>query len=151
MPWKFRSNEDLSLTSRIEINCAQSILLKTKWTIINYVNGTELNLSVETADEDLIIPAETLFNGLYKIELVVRIIDSPSIVQSSSAVYVEMSRSTIDVKMTASSNLIVRHNYREDLLLDPGHFSFDRNRMIYNEEANETLYSVYSSFNLDIF
>lgn len=131
LAWKFRPNENLYISSHIEIDCIQSVLVKHKWTITNVLNGYVINQSINLSQEDLIIPAQTLSDGLYQIDLTVVITDFPSL-QSSSSVYVEISRSTIDVNMLAFDASAIRHPYQQDLRLDPGQFSFDLTGNIYN-------------------
>lgn len=136
MPWKFRRNENLYISSEIEVACSQSVPIITEWTIVNYLNENELNQSVEMSQPDLFIPAQTLSYGLYKVELTVAMMDDPS-VNSSSVLYIEISRSTIDVSLIAFDTSMIRHDYRDDLVLDPGRFSFDRNGVMSNEEVGD--------------
>lgn len=108
------------------------MLVKHNWTITNTLNG---NLIINRSEEDLIIPGETLSDGLYKIDLTVMITHFPSM-KSSSSLYIEISRSTIDVNMLALDTSTIRHHYQNDLQLDPGQFSFDRHGNLYNPRVS---------------
>ena len=140
IPWKFRQNKNLHISSEVELVCDSSTSIATKWRILNYPNGSELNGSLLTSQTNLFIPAHTLSYGLYKIELTAMILDIPTI-SSSSSVYIEIIPSTIDINLIALDTSMIRHDYREDLQLDPGHFSFDMSAEIYNKE--DWFYSYY--------
>lgn len=107
----------------------------TKWTIFNESDGTELNYSIHTSQKDLFIPALMLSHGRYQLELVVTIIGFPP-VQSSSSVYIDTSPTTIHVHLIELDTFIHRHDYREDLLFDPGKYSLDTHGITFQPEVS---------------
>lgn len=131
IPWKFRKNKNLHISSEVELVCDSSASISTKWTILHYPNESLL-----TSQTNLFIPAHTLSYGLYKIELTAMILNFPSIF-SSSSVYVEITPSTIDINLLALDTSMIRHDYREDLHLDPGQFSFDMTAEIYYKQVSD--------------
>lgn len=69
-------------------------------------------------------------------ELLVTSTDHPSL-STSSSVYIEISRSTIITNLISSNTLKVLHNYEEDLVLNPGEYSFDLNQNIFDRNVND--------------
>lgn len=138
IPWTFRKNKNLHISSEVELVCHPSTSIATKWRIFNYPNGSELNGSLLTSQTNLFIPAHTLYYGLYKIELTAIILDIPSI-SSSSSVYIEIIPSTIDINLILWDTSMIRHDHREDLQLNPGQFSFDMSAEIYTREVGDHL------------
>ena len=134
----FRRNQNIYISSNIEIDCVQSLSLTTDWSILHCSftceNQTELLRSIERTQKDIFIPARTLEDGLYQLQLTATMTDYPSL-SSSSSVYIQITRSTISINLISFNALVITHDNREDLILDPGQHSFDLNRITFNEDV----------------
>jgi hypothetical protein len=103
---------------------------------------------------DLFIPARTLSIGLYELQLTVTIIDIPQLT-SSSSVYIEIIQPIIITNLVLYDSPMIKHDYQQNLLLNPGEFSIDLNGLTFNTnvsylfqcKANE----VYLIIELDLF
>lgn len=131
---KFQSRQNIDISSNIKLNCNQSLLIRTNWTIfkclLNCSNEIQLNQPMDT---HLFIPARTLSNGIYQFKLTATL-NSASV---SSSVYIEIIRSTIITNLIPFDTLIWTHNYEKDLILNPGEYSFDHNRILFKKDVCE--------------
>lgn len=141
---KFRRDQDIYISSNIEINCTQSLLITTQWTIHNHSNPTELLRLIDTSQNDLFIPSQTLSYGLYQIELIVTMTDFPSL-SSSSSIYIEITRSTININLISYDALMITHDFGEDLVLNPGQYSFDLNRISFHKDVCDHIWKYFHS------
>jgi len=137
-PLKFRPNQNIYISSNIEMNCSQSLSIKTKWKIYDCSlissNQAELNQSMKPTLNDLLISTRILRYGLYKFELIVTMIDYPSLI-SSSFVYIEITRSIVTINLISFDKLMIIHDYQNNLILNPGEFSFDLNQIPFNKDV----------------
>jgi hypothetical protein len=139
-PLKFGRNQYFYITSSIQLNCVTSQLIKVQWTILTCMstclNQTEFNHPVETSNNNLFIRAQTLDYGVYQVELRVTMIDFPQLT-SSSSIYIEIIRSTIFTNLVSSNSLIITHDYQQNLIFNPGEFSFDLNSITFNKSVSQ--------------
>ena len=140
-PLTFRSNQDIFISSDIEINCSRTFSLRRKWTIGNWSaicsHAIDNFSSIETTRADLFIPAETLPNGIYEFNFTVFMTDIPN-VYSSTFVYIEIVHSTLVTNLIPFDTRMITQDVQEDLLLDPGQFSFDRHRITFDSNVNHS-------------
>ena len=129
---QFRRNQDFYISSNVQLNCTQSFSITTKWTILNYLNQVQL---LETTLNDLLILARTLSIGLYELQLTVTIIDIPQLT-SSSSVYIEIIQSIIMTNLVLYDTPMIKHDYQQNLILNPGEFSIDLNGIIFNTNVS---------------
>jgi hypothetical protein len=109
---------------------------------------------VETTLNDLFIPARTLSTGLYELQLTATVIGIP-VLTSSSSVYIEIIQPIIMTNLVLYDTPTIKHDYQQNLLLNPGEFSIDLNGLTFNTnvsylfqcKANE----VYLIIELDLF
>lgn len=141
-PLTFRSNQDIFISSDSQIDCSQTLSLTRKWTIRNWSaicsNTTENFPSIETTYNTLFIPARTLSNGIYELNLIVYITDIPD-VYSSAFVYIEIIHSSLITNLISADTWRITQDAQKDLLLDPGQFSFDRDRITFDTDVNHSL------------
>lgn len=135
-----KQNEHLNISSNIQINCTKSSSIKIQWTIFSCLSTcsttVQINQPILTSEKYLFIPEETLPSGFYEIQLTVSMIVDPTLFASSST-FIEIIRSTIFTKLISSTASIITHDVEDDLILDPGEFSFDLYRIIWNREVDE--------------
>ncbi len=139
---KFRRDQNIYISSKIEINCTQSLSITTQWIIRNRSNQTELLRPIETSQKDLFIPSQTLSYDLYQLELTVSMTDFPSL-SSSSSVYIEITRLTINMNLISFDAWMIMHDYREDLVLNPGQYSFDLNRIPFRKDVCDHIWEYF--------
>jgi hypothetical protein len=141
-PLKFRPNQNLYISSNIHLNCNQSLFIIKQWTVVNCSsicsNEIQLNQSIETSQSNLFIPSRTLSNGIYELKLRVTIVDFP-VSTSSSSVYIEILSSTIITKFISFDTLMITHDYQQNLILNPGEFSFIENSIRFNKNVDNYL------------
>jgi hypothetical protein len=135
----FRPNQNLYISSNIDLNCTQPLFIITQWTVLNCSftcsNQIQLNPPIETSLANLFIPSRTLSNGIYELKLTVTIVDVPSST-SSSSIYIEILSSTIITKLISFDTLMLTHDYQENLTLNPGEFSFILNSFTFNKNVD---------------
>jgi hypothetical protein len=113
--------------------------LATKWTILTCLstcsNQANLYQFVNTSGNELFIPAQTLAYGIYELKFTVTSVPIPSWTASSS-VYIETAPSMIAVNLVPFGISEITHGYEQDLVLDPGQFSFSLNETAFNPNVS---------------
>lgn len=146
MPLVFRPNQDIFISSDIRINCSRSSLISRQWTIRNWSSicsvPTDSYPSIDMTRNDLFIPARTLANGIYEFNFTVFMTNFPEVF-TSAFVYIEIMHSTLITNLIEFDKSMIIHNIHEDLLLDPGQFSFDRTRIVFNTDVNHRLQEIF--------
>jgi hypothetical protein len=138
-PLKFRQNQNIYISSNIDLNCPQSSLITTSWIILNRSsicsNQNEFNQSIQIQEKDLFLLAQTLSNGFYQLKLTVTMVDYPTLI-STSSVYIEIISSTMIPNLILFNTLMITHDDHEDLVFNPGKYSIDPNTIIFNKDVN---------------
>ena len=138
-PLVFRPNQDIFISSDIKINCSQALSITRKWTIRNWSSicsdPSDFYPSIDTTRNNLFIPARTLANGIYELNFIVFMSDIPEVF-SSAFVYIEIMHSTLMTNLIEFDKSMIIYDIHDDLLLDPGQFSFDRTRIAFDTDVN---------------
>ena len=85
-------------------------------------NVLQLDQSIELSGKDLLIGAEILSSGVYKVELIVTMVDDP-LLSSSAFTYIEITRSIVMINLISFNATKIEQNIEENLTLNPGEFS----------------------------
>ena len=85
-------------------------------------NVLQLDQSIELSGKDLLIGAEILSSGVYKVELIVTMVDDP-LLSSSAFTYIEITRSIVIINLISFNATKIEQNIEENLTLNPGEFS----------------------------
>ena len=137
-------NENLIITSKIHVVCSKPSSTNIQWTILSCLSTCtkqiQVNSSIQTSQDSLSIPAKSLSSGFYQIQLTVAMTVDPSL-SASSFTYIEIIRSTIFTKLNPSTSLTITHNVDDDLTINPGEFSFDLYRVLWNKEVWKNFHS----------
>ena len=135
IPVQFRRSQDFFINSIIEINCAISLAIITKWTIINCTSlcssQIETDSSIDTTYSELFIPAQTLPYGIYQLQLTVTMVAMPDLI-SSASVYVEITQSGITANLVQFGTSLITSNSHTNLILNPGKYSIDPDWSTFN-------------------
>jgi hypothetical protein len=59
---------------------------------------------------------------------------------SSSSIYIEIIHSTLTTNLILFDTLYITHDYQQDLILNPGEFSFDLNTITFNKNVDYKCY-----------
>ena len=126
---KFMRNQNIYISSAITYNCTFSVLPSSVWKIFKSSNQT-----FETSENDLFIPARTLSYGIYKVELTLVTPDDLAI--PAFVTYIEICQSNIFIHFFPFQAATITHHYTEDLILNPGEYSFQINEISFHKEVN---------------
>jgi len=148
LPIQFRRSQDFYISSNLELNCADSLSIITKWTISSHCNSTcsvqvQLDEAVITMFSELFIPARTLAYGIYELKLIVTMIASPTLTSSASA-YVKIIASDIMPNLVQYGTQMITHGNQQDLILDPGTFSVDPDATTFNASVSNNIFTYFS-------
>jgi REJ domain len=140
----YQFNEEISITSDIQVSCAQSFSTKYQWIIYNCTSICRIfhdlnDRTVKTFDE-IYIPSNTLNVGVYQLTLKVLIATKSLLFNSSTSILIKIAR-----PVNVSVNLIeyrmseITLGRTEDLLLEPGKYSLytDETALIPNVSQRE--------------
>jgi hypothetical protein len=132
---EFRRSEDIYIGSNIEFTCNDSVSVITKWTIYD-LSQTELDIpEVEQTSPDLYIPPLTLPFGLYEFKLIATTIPLSTTIESKS-IFVRIIPSGMIINLIPSSVSLITHGREQDLKLNPGSYSIDRDGYAFNITVN---------------
>jgi hypothetical protein len=150
-PIQVRRNQGLYITSKIQFNSVQqpsSIIYQ--WTVFTCSTActNPIQLSNVTQKE-LFIGPRTLSHGIYEVKLTVTTIDISSTLSSSSSVYVQITDSNIITNLVLFDRLTIRHNSKEALVLDPGKYSIDPNKITFHPHVSDM--NDFCTFSLNVF
>lgn len=151
-PFQLRRNEDFYVTSHIHFNCTENSSTSTTW-IVSSCPSTcseeaQLNQSIETANNDLFIPAQTLNYGRYELKLTVTPIALPALT-TTSLVHIEIFPTGIITNLLPFVMSKITHHYRQDLILNPGKYSIDLNAITFDSTVSDwTLNQINQIFGL---
>ena len=98
----FGQHRNIQISSNITFQCNQTSLMTMQWTIFicssMCSNVLQLDQSIELSGKDLLIGAEILSSGVYKVELIVTMVDDP-LLFSSAFTYIEITRSIVIINL----------------------------------------------------
>ncbi|CAF1248689.1 unnamed protein product [Adineta ricciae] len=124
---RFRHNQGFHISSKIDLQDGLSEPFSSRWWILNCSsicsNQTNTNLHV---------PSRSLSYGLYRFKLTVTLTNCPTI-ESSSFIDIEITPPNIITNLVSYETRIARHNYGENLILNPGKYSYDQNSVQFNQ------------------
>jgi hypothetical protein len=117
----------------------------TTWSIYNCAIicsfPIDIDQKVETTFSELYIPPRMLPYGIYELKLTVTMTTSPNLT-SSASIYVQIIPSNIiAANLIQFGTSMITHGNEQDLILDPGRFSFDFDEEVFtaNVSQNELL------------
>lgn len=84
-----------------------------------------------TASSELYVPARTLPYGLYELQLTVAMVNRPSLLTVAS-VFVRITPSKVAANLLQYGTSMIIHGSQQDLQLDPGNYSIDRDEENFN-------------------
>ncbi|CAF1271865.1 unnamed protein product, partial [Adineta ricciae] len=127
-PIQFRRAHDFTIASLIQLNCNNSIVITTQWTVkscnSSCTNRVLLDSSVITTASELYIPERTLPCGLYELSFKVTMSHVPNS-NLTNTVYVQISSSEKKVNLISYGTSMITRGYLQDLQLNPGNYSVD--------------------------
>lgn len=139
---EFRRSQDFSIVSLIELNCNDSLSIESQWilnncstTTTNCSNEIQFDSSIERKSTELFIPARKLSFGIYKMELIVKMIKYPTL-KSSSSVYIEITPSGITANLIQLGTSMITSGYQQDLQLNPGKYSIDLDENVFQSDVS---------------
>lgn len=131
-PIQYEFNQEILISARDTIDCAESYSLARVWTIsrcnisTGQCDSIDLNGNLALGGVELYLPEKTLLIGSYKIEITVRLVTQSSTYSSSAAAYVQIIPSSlVYVDVIETRTKMITLGYDQDLLLEPGRFSLD--------------------------
>lgn len=131
---EFSQDQDITIHSLIMYDHTNLTSIQTRWTLENSSNQTVTDV-VNT--HQLSLPGGRLTIGEYRVSLSVHLLRNENRLTSSSAsTTIRIVSSTIRVHLSPTSASSISHGYRQELLLSPGHFSFDPNRTPFPAQVN---------------
>ena len=137
-PVQFRRSQYFHISSSIKNNCATSISIAIRWTIITCSlicsNETTAGSTVNTNLNDLFIPGKLLSYGTYQFKLTVTMDQSPALT-SSAVVYVEIVPSLIMANLVLFGTSFITSAQQRDLVFSPGQFSIHGDEDIFNAKV----------------
>ncbi|UJR19400.1 hypothetical protein I4U23_022530 [Adineta vaga] len=144
MKLKFRHNQYFYISSNIENQCKQSESILIEWKILSCsfscIYETKFDKQIDFSNNDLYIPSGILTYGVYHLELTVTMINFPTI-KSSSFIEIEIIPSNIVINFLSYETRTIEHNYEENLVFNPGEYSYDLDSIQFNR--NEWHYKYY--------
>lgn len=144
-PSPFRRGQDFFISATIAINCQDSFLIKTEWSIFNCtVNCSvkaEIDPSINTESSEIFFPEKTLTYGLYQMKLTVTMIELPSIKRDIST-FVQINPSGITANLVKYGTSFVTSGDGQDLILDPGHYSVNPDESEFNASVSYNVWQV---------
>ncbi|CAM4949155.1 unnamed protein product [Rotaria socialis] len=135
-PLRYKRSEAFSIISYIQLNCSNSLIKNVQWRIslcASSVCSSQILLgsTIITTLSELYIPEQTLDYGTYQFTLTVRMA-AASQVSSSMSAYVQIIPSNIVVNLIRFGTTMIKQGYQQDLILDPGSYSIDPDRITFN-------------------
>ncbi|CAF1184610.1 unnamed protein product [Adineta ricciae] len=137
-PTQFRRSQDFTIISIIELNCNNSLLTSSQWTMKNCTSTCLQQISIDptipTTFNELYIPARTLPYGVYEVRLTVTMTQMPSLF-STEVTYIQITPSGITANLVQYGTSMITRGDQQDLQLDPGSYSVDPDQNSFNASA----------------
>ena len=138
-PLQFRRDEDIYITSNIDLLCEQKREMKIQWTISNGLTSDAVNDSLLiTTFNDLYIPVQFFSPGLYELKLTVTI-SVPSSLTSSKSAYVQIVPLDLLGNLLLLETSLITMGAQQQLPLDPGLYSLDLDGNSFNASVTISL------------
>lgn len=96
-------------------------------------NQVSFNL---TSNKELFIRSQTLSIGIYQCQLTVMTMINSLMFSSVESLYLEIVHSNIVTKLIQMDQIMIKHNSKKDLILNPGQYSFDPDRITFNSHVS---------------
>ena len=136
---QFRRNQDIFLSTYIELKCKNSLTTSMNWAIKNCTSTCvfqiELDRSVVTTTSELFIPARTLPLGIYELVFTITMMVTPKLISSVSA-YIKISPSGMVANLVPFGTSMITRGYQQNLTLDAGTFSINLDGNLLNASVN---------------
>jgi hypothetical protein len=144
---QFRRMQDFFISSTIKLQCNRTSVMRTRWALANCTLGPCLQLppeqidpTIQTAFTELYIPARTLPFGLYELRLHVTMNVTDN-VTASQAAYVRITPSGFTANLVQLGTSMITSGTRQDLHLNPGLYSVDRDGFPFNASVRSACFS----------
>ena len=139
-PLIFRRSQEISITSYLQLQCNGSLATIRRWTITRCTpicSSAALSLpsSIILTLSELFLPPRSLEYGTYELRLSVGISVAHEWT-STASVYVTIIRSPITPHLLPLGTSMITHGHGQDLLLDPGTYSFDPDALPFNASVS---------------
>ena len=120
--------------------------MTTLWTIKTCSNTSctrtmPSNPAINTKCTELYIPSNTLPYGIYNFTLTVSVPGFSTV----SSVLIDIVRSPIVVNLVQLGTLMITRGHQQDLLINPGAYSFDPDGFAFNTSVGTALLHIYRS------
>lgn len=154
LPIEYQRNEDLYISSNIELNCEKSFGTQWKWlinncSISNCTNAFPVDLtSIITTGHELYIPAQILSFGVYELKFTIGMNISANFTTTKST-FVRITLSGITANLLSFGTSMITSGSGQDLELNPGLYSVDLDEDQFNaRDWNYQYYCrIYGFFN----
>ncbi|UJR17432.1 hypothetical protein I4U23_004327 [Adineta vaga] len=127
-PAQYRRGDNIRIDLNINQNCTSLNSFSIQWIISNCTTSCDLQININhrlnITTNQLFIPPRTLSYGTYQFKLLLTMINSTTLIVSSS-VYIAIIPSTIIVNLAQYGTSVITSSYENDLILDPGKYSID--------------------------
>jgi hypothetical protein len=134
-PIKYRQDQNVFISSNIELNCSTYNRMTSEWTISSCNSSCTILSSFEPqvirTFSEIFIPARILVVGIYELRYTVRMSHAYQLV-SSNIVYIQITPREIRGKMLPFEISMITRGYEQDIKLDPGQYSIDSVHSIFN-------------------
>ena len=124
---------------KIYISCSKpplnyippSLLNSYSWIIFDCASTCSNQVQLDDiVQKELFIPSQTFSYGIYEFKLTVTTIDRSLTVVSS--IYIKIIDSNLITNLISFNKFMIKHYSKEILILDPGKYSIDENKIIFN-------------------
>ena len=140
----YQFNEEISITSDVQISCAQSFSTRYQWIIYKCTSNCsichDLDDKTARASDEIYIPPNTLNFGVYQLTLTVIITTKSSQFNSSASILIEIARPVnVFVHLIEYRMSEITLGQTDDLLLEPRRYSHytDGNTLILDVSQRE--------------
>ena len=145
-PMQIRLEEDLYLSSTVEISCNSSFQLTYRWRMYNCSSAAcstsliTMNSNLITTSNEYFLPARTLPLGLYQIELQMTMaVPSSTSTQQSRSIYLLITPSGITANLVPLGTSMITNGLGQDLNFNPGKYSIDLDDDHFNASVGDDL------------
>jgi hypothetical protein len=136
-PIQMRRHQSFSLTSKLDISCTQqTVSIAYQWTVLgclpNCSNEIQLDNRLNTTQNELFIQSQTLPSGIYEFKL-----STTTTTIASSSIFIEIIDLHIITNLVLFGKLMIKHHSNQILILDPGNYSIDPNRIMFDPTVSD--------------
>lgn len=133
-----RRHQSFTLTSKLNISCTQqTVSIAYQWTVLgclpNCSNEIQLNNRLNTTQNELFIQLRTLPSAIYEFKLSATITTDVA----SSSTFIEIINLHIITNLVLFGKLMIKHHSYQVLILDPGKYSIDPNRILFDRTVSD--------------